>query len=238
MLQQLNLDLRLNLKMFLYLLAMSVGGFVFGSVLLFFAMTMTDDPGTWFYLGTLLSMTFSAAFLIFFYAFSYKCKFTLALSMGRTRSSFMLSQLCILTLDVLLAYGLALLFYAVESAYCPIVYADYPLEFSFSFLMNWRFFLPVLVIVPFVTLFIATMYAHFGKTAGIILYFVWLFCFMVLPRTIHVTVQDPGPLNRAAYGIKCAFLAAPIPMLVGLGILLFAAMLSFTWIWGKRQLVK
>ena len=238
MLQQLKMDLSLSKKTFLYLLLASLAGFAFGAIMVFMIMTFDSNPGSWFCMGTLMSGVVTFAVLIFFHSFSYKADFMLALSMGRTRSCFMFSTLCILLLEMIMAYGLTLLYYTAEMTLYPILYAGFSNEMTFSFLTNWRLVLPALIIVPIVILFMGTMYAKFGKIAGIILYVVWMFGCLVLPRFVGVTERDTGLMNDIAYAIKSAFLAAPTAMLTGLGLAILAAMVVATWYWGKRQMVK
>lgn len=238
MLQQLKLDLSLKKTSFLMLFFFILGGFAFGAILHFLIMTFDSNPGSWFCFGTLMSICTTATFLFFYHSFSYKVDFMLALSMGRTRSCFILSRFCILFLETLLSYGLIWLFYQTELFLYPLLYPAYSNEAIFSFLTNWRIVLPVLVTLPIVSLFMGTVYAKFGKTAGIIFYFVWISLCLIVPKIFSVTSHDTGLFNTIAFYIRSAFLAAPAAMLIGLGISILAAMAAAIWIWGRRQMVK
>ena len=236
MLQQFMLDQKLYRKSFFGLLAVQIGVFLFGMAMTWVIMTVDDNPGSWFCLGTLLGMLALAIITLLFYGFSYGQELRLALSMGRGRMAFLGSFVLRLVLQLAVGYGLVLVFHQIELSLYPIWYRGFENDFFFAFLTDWRilFAFPCLTVL---SLFIGALYAYFGRKSLWFFYAVWLFCCIILPRMFDVTAQDTGVLNRTAFWLLSAFLALPAGVWIFGGSLLLLIMLAATIRMAQKQMV-
>ena len=238
MFQQFLLDQKLYRNNFWSTLAIQTGAFLFGLVMTCVIMTVDDNPGSWFCMGTLISTLALIVIAVFFYGFSYVQQFQLALSMGRTRMDFLGAYALRLVTQLLAGYGLILLFHQIELHLYPVLFRGFENDLFFAFLTDWRIILPLFPVLTILTLFIGALYAYFGKKGTWCFYVLWMFCCFILPRMFHVTSEDTGVLNRTAYWMVSAFLAVPVGVWIGFGILLLLAMAAAIVRLGQLQMVK
>jgi hypothetical protein len=202
--------------------------FALGFGMLYLIMTTDTEPGSWFCLGTLFSL-FALSITAILSGLGYHHEFMLSLTMGRTRREFMLSY----ALRQLICIGAALLvtvgLYRMEMALCHRLFPSFSCEVEFSFLGAW--WLPGLVfLLAALSMFIGAMYSRFGKAAGAIMYFLWLFVAFVLPRLI------PEDHDEDSFFSVLTAIPGPVWLILGLGT--FAAMTATIWHFGNKQMVK
>ena len=152
MLKQFAMDWKLNRSSFFVLLAIQLGAFLFGAVLVFAIMKLDSDPGAWFCMGTLMAAIALIAVTLLCYGFGYAQEFNVALSMGRTRAAFMGAYALRTVLQLLAGYVLLLGLYRLELAVYPLLFAPYGNEVAFTFLTDWRYLLPIFVGLVIVSL--------------------------------------------------------------------------------------
>lgn len=238
MFRQFLLDWKLYRKSFLMMLAVQLGVFLFGFVMTCVIMNVDDDPGSWFCLGSLLSLFMLVVVALFFYSFSYAQELQLALSMGRTRRSFLGAYTLRLVFQLLAGYVLVLLAHQVELRLYPALFPGFENDFYFFFLTDWRYVLPVLMGLPVLSLFIGALYGRFGKSGLWFFYFLWMFCCFVLPRMADAEVTDTGILDRTAYWTLHMILAVPATVWIGFGAVLVVGMLAAIYRFTMMQMVK
>lgn len=237
MLKQFAMDWKLNRSSFFVLLAIQLGAFLFGSILVCIIMNVDEDPGSWFCLGTLMSGIALAAVTLFCYGFGYAQEFNVALSMGRTRAAFMGAYTLRTVLQLLAGYALLLGLYRLELAVYPLWFAPYGNEVAFTFLTDWRCILPVFIGLVILALFIGAMYGRYGKKGLWFFYFLWMFCCFVLPRMFHEE-PDGGTLDQMAFGLMGVIRMVPVGAWIGFGAVLAVGMILTTVKLGMEQMVK
>ena len=141
-----------------------------------------NEVVTWNTLGTLFYI-FILACTLYISCQDYPRDIMLALSFGYTRREYLTSFAITRLLLVGLAYILLILMCWLESVFYPALFPQL-LQVSslLPILTDWRVALisiSALVIVP---MFFGALYARFGKPMGMILYFLWIGCCMLLPR--------------------------------------------------------
>lgn len=236
MFQQFLIDWKLYRKSFFGLLAAQVGVFLFGMAMTWVIMTVDDNPGSWFCLGTFLGMLALAVITLLFYGFSYGQEFRLALSMGRGRMAFLGAFVLRLLAQLVAGYALVLVFHQIELSLYPIWYQGFENDFFFAFLTDWHivFAFPCLTVL---SLFIGALYAYFSKKGLWFFYIMWMFCCIVLPRMFDVTAQDTGVLNRTAFWLLTAFLALPAGVWITAASLLLLTMATAVIRMAQKQMV-
>ena len=125
MFQQFLKDIRLHKSGFFSVFGIMAGSFLFGMVMVFIIMNVDDDPGSWFCMGTLIAALVLVAIGLFLAAFSYAQEFMLALSMGRTRKTFMVSYYLRHTLQLVGGWVLLLGLHQVELQLYPLLFPQY-----------------------------------------------------------------------------------------------------------------
>lgn len=237
MLQQFCLDCRLYRKSSLTMLLSLVGIFLLGIGMVILIMTMEEDPGAWFCMGTLLTCIALLVMQLLFAAFSYAQEFSLALSFGRTRTAFMGAYALRIVLQLILGWFLILGLHRIELALYPRLFPQYGNEIYFGFLTNWRVMVPVLLGLPILSMFIGSLYGHFGKKGLWLFYIVWLFCCFVLPRMFDREPGD-GVLDQMAVSLMTVFVTVPPSVWLTFGLAAAAAMVTGILLLGRRQMVR
>jgi len=238
MLQQFKLDWKLHQKSFLGMLAILLGAFVLGFLMVLLIMHTDDDPGTWFCMGTLIAGIVLCFASVVTYGFGYFQEFQLALSMGRGRSAFLGAYALRLLLHLLIGYAIVLGIYQIELAIYPALFPQYSNEIAFDFLYNWRVILPVLLGVLLLTLFIGSLYGRYGKKGMIFFYILWIFCCFILPRMVDADPTSTGALDVAALWTLRMIVAVPVTVWLTFGTVLTAVMLAVIIRFAQTQMVK
>ena len=238
MLKQFITDWRLNRNSFFGLLAVQLGVFLCGVILVSVIMNVDEDPGAWFCMGTLLGFIALVIIILFCYGFGYAQEFSVALSMGCTRTAFMGAYALRTVLQLLAGYGLLLLLYRLELAVYPLLFAPYGNELRFSFLTDWRWIVPIFAGLVVLALFIGSLYGRYGKKGLWFFYILWIFCCLILPRMVDVDPESTGALDVAALGLLGLFRAIPVAVWLTFAAILAAGMIAAIVRLGKMQTVR
>lgn len=227
MLKQFLLDIKLHKSDFMLPLcvvpACCLLGFGFCSLIMF----TIDDPGSWVTFGTFMAF-FSLIFFAVLIFGKYYQQFMLALSMGRTRASFLVSYALRTLLWLVAGYLLVLVLYRAELAVGSKLFAPWPLEVDPTFLMDWKFIGVLLPCVAVFSMFVGALYSYFGKKAMAPLWFVWMAVCLMGPQL------DSGKLAV----VERILAAVPGWGWIVLGLAVLAAMVGTVIGLGKKQMVK
>ena len=232
MLKQFLLDLKVHKDDFALPLFIVPVCFALGFILLNVMMFTVDDPGTWFTMGTFMAFICLIFFAVLFFSKYYQ-QFMLALSMGRTRKSFMASYALRTLLWLAAGYLLVLVLYRVELAVGSVLFAAWPLEGDPTFLMDWKFIAVLLLSVVIVAMFIGALYSSFGKKALVPLWFLWMASALTGPTLIDAEEDNP-----VVTGLRTLIQAVPDWGWIALGAAVLAGMAGTVIILGKKQMVK
>lgn len=183
MLKYLISDIKLHKKEIWLLPTIIFACFLIGFLLLCTVTFTVDDVETWFPMGTLIALIGLALFSVMCF-YRYYQEFMLSLSMGRTRTEFMVSYALRMLLLQVFGYGMVLIIYRLELAVGSRLFAAWPLEVEFSFLAQWWFVALLPVIVVF-TMFLGALYSYFGKKVLAPMWFIWMAGCMLVPRLFH-----------------------------------------------------
>lgn len=233
MLHQLKKDLSLSRRKLLIDLAVLLVVFLIGAGVALLIAAMGEEYAS---IGTLLSGLVLLAVGYFGAAISYPQEFMLALSMGRTRKSFMGAYYLRFVLRLLLSWVVLLVFNRMELA---LLRAWFPrlTEVPLSFLTDWRFVVPVALLFPVLPMCMGALYGRYGKKGYAAFYFVWLFLCFVLPR-MFTKERGDGVLDRMATGVLLVIDVLPLAAWLTIGAAAFAGMAGVVIHLGMRQMVK
>lgn len=160
------------------------GFFLIGFAIICAILKLDETAVSWGPTGTLFALL---GFMIYaaISFLSYHQDFMLALSMGRTRREFMvtyaLEQLIWLLLTYVCLLCMALLERGLYSVMFPWAYEDFNI---IPYLTDWRIVAASIFALILIPMFMGALYSRFGKTFGVILYFVWIGSCIMLPRLV------------------------------------------------------
>ena len=236
MLKQFLLDIKLHKKDFLLPLIIIPFCFLPGFGLCCLIVYTVDDAGTWFTMGTFMAFVCLIFFAVLIYT-KYHQQFMLALSMGRTRGTFMVSYALRTVLWLLAGYLLVLVLYRIELAVGSVLFAAWPLEGDPTFLMDWKFMGVLLISATIVSMFVGALYSSFGKKALAPLWLLWMAMCLLGPRMIPEE-GDTGHAGVAVAGLARAFRAMPDWGWTVLGLAVLTGMTVTVITLGKKQMVR
>lgn len=196
-----------------------------------------DDPGSWVTFGTFMAFFFLIMFAVMFFA-KFHQEFMLALSMGRTRTEFLLSYALRTLVWLIAGYGLLLVLYRVELALGAKLFAQWPLEVDPTFLMDWCFVLILIPGVVLLSMFMGVLYSRFGRKALTPFWLLWMVNVFVLPTLLPDEGETPSHLQRIALNIAQFIGTIPDALLIALGVVIAGGMLVATIMLGKKQMVR
>ena len=213
-------------------------GFLFGEIMPFLIMHTDDDPGAWFCLGTVIALIMLLVTTVLFYGFGYTGEFSLALSMGCTRRRFVLRYAGKVLAHLVVGYLLVLGLYRLELLIGRAAFADYPLELEFGFLTDWPIVLAAMAGMLLLALFTGAMFGRFGRKAGLIVYFVWMFFCFVVPKIFSAEPGGEGVFDQAALLTQSALLRMPPAGWYTLGAIAAISMAVTVVILAQKQMVR
>lgn len=182
MMKQFLANVKLHRKTGSTLLFCMLAFFLIGFFMVWFIVGVLSEESTWFPAGSLMTAVGIIIFSFFGYI-SYYQEFMLALSMGRTRKEFLLLYALEQLLRVTAAYLVMILLTILEELLYSRIFPDMPGEISLvTFLTDWRVILPSITALVILPMFFGALYSHFGKRFDMVIYCIWLFTVLVLPR--------------------------------------------------------
>lgn len=157
--------------------------------------TSTGEEMTCAHSGTLLSLLFSAMFVVVINTTSSLQRFNQAICMSRTRKNFILQEIClnIVSVTVLLIFN-AILF-GIENLLIQHFYPGIPLELDLSIMFNILIEKVInipafIIIVSGFCFFISGAFIRFGQIAHWILWFCWMSLCLSTDKWLKFFISD------------------------------------------------
>lgn len=236
--KQLIENIKLHKQTPVVMLSCFLGFFLVGFAILCTIMKLDETAVSWGPLGTIFALLGLIVFAVISFL-SYHQDFMLALSMGRTRREFMVTYALEQLIWTLLAYAcllcLALLERGLYTVMFPWAYEDFNI---FPYLTDWRIVAASILALILIPMFLGALYSRFGKTFGIILYFVWIGACLLLPRMVN-HFEELEIAKQPGVGAMIDWIGAiPFTGWCVLGLVAAAAMLITTVHLGMKQQVR
>lgn len=221
MLKEMFSDMKFN-KSFLFVkLLCIISAYLFG-LLIAIITKITGYVEDFFPIGTLCSLGVILIAEIILSVIFYDDKFSLAVSMGRTRKSFMISFALQAVINQIIAMGIILLLYKAEDIIFSLLSPQYANLGKLSiFIYDLRFIIAMIICPPVLCMFLGSMSGRFGNKFLIIL--PWIFVAISIGRNYLI---DSGLPN------------IPGKVWIFLGIAAMVLMLITTLHLGKKQAVR
>lgn len=166
---------------------------LFGTALVLVIARFNRDLDTYVELGTIIG---SATWLLFVgitLLSEVGANFNMEISMGFTRKEFFVSFYAAVLIFDLLCVPLIFVFNCVERMVLSGIFRNMEVEWSvYPFLLKWG--IPISVAVIFVMGFWGALMLRFGKKAGVILWCLWMFGAVFVPRVLDTAEAAPTSL--------------------------------------------
>lgn len=157
--------------------------FLFGEVILY-CFIRFEGKNEALDLGTLITITTSSIFLIFFGCSVMSSCFNTSISMGSIRRRLIPAHYIISFLECICAAAYAYLLHHLELWILHTFYGSFKIETITGMIFQFKYILPgALVIVAINSLF-GTLFLKFGKISLVIMWVLWIFAFTAVPRLI------------------------------------------------------
>lgn len=190
MLNAIKKQLKTEWKDWSFMAAFTVGGCLFGSILLFIITKTSGEEETYFQLGTLFGCFITCMYSFIVTAFGMVNGFNLEVSLGCTRKHFFVSFYLINVLANLVAVGMLLAMCQAEAAFSRVCYPTLVNEVElFPYL--WKAGPLIAVLLPMAGMFVSALHMRFGRIASWVLWFLWMFGFLAVPKFIDAAGSAP-----------------------------------------------
>lgn len=165
---------KMNKSDLLLALGTMLFGLVFGSILVGVIILIADDADSYAVMGTFMAFGLWIALIVFLGGFTLERRFGMAVGMGETRKNFIIYQFVVMAINTLLEILVLIVMNTVEKTVAGMIY-DLPCEFDvISHLIDVRFILAAVVLIPVLSLFLGMLIIKFQKKAFWGLWVVWM----------------------------------------------------------------
>ena len=174
--------------------------FILGMIILALLVRFDDTTDTVFELGSIFafSSTIFTTFIMIFATFGVS--FNNAICMGRTRKSFVTSYtvvtLCVTCAIILIAF----MFSIIEKSLYTFLYPDHIFGYVAVNHITPFIVVTVILIEVIVPMFIGTILAKYGMKAFWILWAIWMFGCIVLPKMVGRMIGNSYEHDNSALG--------------------------------------
>lgn len=207
------------------------GAFLFGVGI--HAIAMLDAEETYFPLGTFMSVTAVLCVVMFGRLRTFPAEFSLAVSMGRRRSETLIDSYIVALPESIAGCVIVMALLKLELWLYPIIYSSHEPDESISatfgadnILIFVAIILAVIVVVNIIGHFFAALRMKYGPRVLIILWFLWIISFIILPLVFDEEVVPM--LGNAGKWVVSFFANIPIWALISAGVAILGAMVYAT----------
>ena len=144
-------------------------------------------------------------------------RFSLAVSMGQTRRSYLLFDSLITLLTGLVGAAAAWCAYQAESRLYAALYPGFVNDLPLEEIFRLRYILPAAAVLVLLELLFTALMLHFGLRVFRVIWLVFCFSFMIIPRTIHAYLDGSSSLF-ARIGGALVWIARILPVKIWIGV--------------------
>lgn len=170
----------------------SVVAGIVGMIIVFIIMKTEGDEASYAAIGSLLTLMFGAMIVIVVGIISVQMDFNVAISMGKTRKYYVPAQYLLYMASWALCLGIATILALVEEYLYPSLYPNAESEISMMFLVSEPgITFGLLLLVPAVIMLAGSLVLKFGMKSFWVLWIIWMFGCVGLPRIISAAEDAP-----------------------------------------------
>ncbi len=220
-----------------WLTPMILGEWIFGLVLHYIMVRMDASITTYFPMGTTVAVIGAVISTGLMGVLQIGIYFNMEISMGCTRKEYFVSYYITSLVLEIFRMGMIILLNLAERRLQRLIYTNMESEVDFlPQILKWGFI--VVIALCFLSGFCGTLLLRYGKKAFWVLWCVWMFGCLVLPRIPYIVEDAPNSfLGRIGKGAIELIRGTPDPMLMLLIGAVSIAGLGFSWLYLQKQQV-
>lgn len=190
----------------LIMLGMFVVGFIIVSVLV--ATGVADTTATLASLFAVLGLGF------WFFGVGAQMSIGLnnGITMSRTRKGYLAAHYVVSLVYTVAQCALMLLLFQLDRLMLRTLFSHLELDMDFSVFFGWKVLLLVVVAGVVVASFLGALLARYGKTAFWVLWAIWMFTFLVLPRASEAAAESGNATILGMIAIRVVEFFTSIPL--------------------------
>lgn len=190
----------------LIMLGMFVVGFIIVSVLV--ATGVADTTATLASLFAVLGLGF------WFFGVGAQMSIGLnnGITMSRTRKGYLAAHYVVSLVYTVAQCALMLLLFQLDRLMLRTFFSHLELDVDFSVFFGWKVLLLVVVAGVVVASFLGALLARYGKTAFWVLWAIWMFTFLVLPRASEAAAESGNATILGMIAIRVVEFFTSIPL--------------------------
>ena len=205
----------------LFTVLIPVIGGVIGIIMTLFSMSMDGTGESYGKVGAFMVLVLGILFIFFTGIFSLPIDFNLAVSMGKTRKSYVPARFIILALDVLAVILIFIIFNAAEEALYTTLYPNAVCELDVGKLLhNPALIAGTIFLLPTVNLLCGALLMRFPTKFVWVLWAIWMIVFTGGPKMITAAEKKDSVFGQLGAAILWLFQgASPIKTAVAVVII-------------------
>ncbi len=209
----------------LWMLCWQIGFAIFGMAMVLIINAFLNQDPDFACLGTVMSLCGMAAACLVKAGGRTHTDFSLAISMGMTRRSYLACNPVMIFLWILQGFVTSFLIYHGELCLYTSLYPGYDNDIPLDGFFQWWVLVLIIAGIVLLDMFLNAWTIRFGMKGFGFLWIAMCLTFTLLPRTIDAYQEGGTSLFARIGGALCA---VPIPVWIALAILAVLAMLVFS----------
>ena len=170
----------------------SLIGAIIGIVMVFVIMAVDGTGEDYGELGSLFALMIGAIALLFGGIYGTQTDFNMAISMGKTRKHFVPAKYISLVIETIMLIAIASLVGWIEGILYNAIYPAAVNELHVSAWLDYPLVLVGVALgIPAITMLLGTLLMIFGQKFFWVIWFLWMFGCIGLPRIIATVAHDP-----------------------------------------------
>lgn len=201
----------------LFTLAWQGAFFLMGFIMVIIINTFINEDPNYGCMGTMLVLCAVAISTFARGNLGGNTRFSLAVSMGQTRRSYVLFDSLITLLTGGMGMTVAWCAYQLESRLYAVLYPGFVNDMPLDAFFRLKYILPILLALVLLELVFTAITLRFGTNTFRVIWLVFCFSFMIIPRTIHAYVDGSSSLF-ARIGGALVWIARILPVKIWIGV--------------------
>jgi len=201
----------------LFTLAWQGAFFLVGLTMVLIINTFLNEDPDYACMGTMFVLCGTAVGVFARGNLSGCTRFSLAVSMGQTRRSYLFFDSLITLLTGLLGVAAAWCAYQVENRLYAAIYPGFVNDLPLEEIFRLRYILPAAAVLVLLELLFTALTLRFGPRVFRVIWLTFCFSFMIIPRTIHAYTDGSTSLFARVGGVL-VWVAEALPVRVWIGV--------------------
>lgn len=214
-------------------LAVALGGYVLGIIVMMVIRANTMEENECVTLGVLIAAIMLGFVHLFGIIFSFIGEFNMALSMGATRKAYVGSYALFNMAELAGLELLLFVFGKIEFAIMGVIYPQCDVILDLTQYFQWKYLLAVIIGMTIVELFLGAVTLRFGMKAFWAIWAIWMFVTLVPAKLIE---NEALAAKMHQFGMQIGF-GNIVQYLVVVGVIAAVIMAVLGWNFLKKQSV-